>query len=75
MFALNGRGVAWTGFRTLSCRRVAGRYAADATHMMALRHDCGNRCTRMRGDNAGTVQLRRVCGRRNCRMAVIVVER
>jgi hypothetical protein len=29
----------------------------------------------MRGDNADTVQLRRACGSRNCRMAVIAVER
>jgi hypothetical protein len=43
--------------------------------MMALRLDRGNRRTRMRGGNAGTVQLRRVCGRRNGGMAVITVER
>jgi hypothetical protein len=58
MIALNGRGIAWTGFRALSCRRDAGRCAAGATDMMALRLDRGNRRTRMRGDNAGTVQLR-----------------
>jgi hypothetical protein len=75
MIALNGRGVAWTGFRTLSCRRFAGRCAAGATDMVTLRIDRGNRRTRMRGDNAGTVQLRRVCGSRNGGMAVIVVER
>jgi hypothetical protein len=75
MITLNGRGIAWTGFRTFTCRRVAGRCAAGATDMMALRLDRGNRRTRMRGDNAGTVQLRRVCGRRNGGMAVIVVER
>jgi hypothetical protein len=75
MIALNGRGVAWTGFRTLTCRRVTGRCAADATDTMALRLDGGNRRTRMRGDNAGTVQLRRVCGRRNGGMTLIVVER
>jgi hypothetical protein len=43
--------------------------------MMALRIDRRNRRTRMRGDYAGTVQLRRVCGRRNGWMTLIVVER
>ena len=52
MIALNGRGIARTGFRTLTCRRVAGRGATD---MMALRLDRGKRRTRMRGDDAGAV--------------------
>ena len=55
MIALNGRGIAWTGFRTLTCRRVAGRCATGATDMMALRLDRGKRRTRMRGDDAGAV--------------------
>ena len=55
MIALNGRGIARTGFRTLTCRRVAGRCATGATDMMALRLDRGKRRTRMRGDDAGTV--------------------
>ena len=55
MIALNGRGIARTGFRTLTCRRVAGRCATGATDMMALRLDRGKRRTRMRGDDAGAV--------------------
>jgi hypothetical protein len=61
MIAGNGRGIARTVFRTLTCRRVTARCAASATYMMALRLDRGNRRTRMRGDDAGTVQLR-ACG-------------
>jgi hypothetical protein len=75
MIALNGRGIARTGFRTLTRRRVAGRCATGTTDMMALRLDRGNRRTRMRGNDAGAVQLRRVRGRRNGGMALIVVER
>jgi hypothetical protein len=73
MITLNGRGIAGTGFRTR--RRVASRGAAGAADVMALRRDRGNRRARMRGDDAGAAQLRRVCGRRNGGMAVIVVER
>jgi hypothetical protein len=74
MIALNGRGIAGTGFRTLTRRRVAGRCAAGMTDVMALRRDRGNRRTRMRGNDAGAAQLRRVRGRRNGGLAVIVVE-
>jgi hypothetical protein len=49
MIALNCRGIARTGFRTLTC------CATGATDMMALRLDRGKRRTRMRGDDAGTV--------------------
>src|SRR5262249_21643915 len=45
------------------------------TDVVVLRGNRGNRRTRMRGSNAGTAQLRRVCGRRNGGMALIVVER
>jgi hypothetical protein len=72
VITLNGR--AGTGFRTLTCRRVAGRGAAGATDLVVWGNR-GNRRTRMRGDDAGTTQLRRVCGRRNGRMALIVVQR
>ena len=75
VITLNGRGVAGTGFCTLTCWRVAGRGAAGATDVVALRGNRGNRRTRMRGNNAGTAQLRRVRGRRNGGMALIVVER
>ena len=70
MIALNG--IAGTGFRTLTRRRVAGRGSAD---VVALRRDRGDRRTRMRGNDAGAAQLGCVAGRRNGRMAVIVVER
>ena len=66
------RGVAGTGFCTLTSRRLAGRGAAD---IVTLRSNRGNRRTRMRGDEAGTAQLRRVRGRRNGGMTLIVVER
>ena len=71
MITVNGRGIAGTGF----CTRRRSRGAADATDVMASRRNRGNRRTRMRGDDAGTTQLRRVCGRRNGGMALIVVER
>ena len=61
--------------RTLTRRRVAGCCAPGMTDVMALRRDRGNRRTRMRGNDAGAAQLRRVCGRRNGGMALIVVER
>ena len=76
VIALSGRGIAGTGFCTLTRRRrVAGRCAAGMTDVVALRGNRGNRRTRMRGDDAGTAHLRRVRGRRNGGMAVIVVER
>ena len=76
VITLNGRGIAGTGFCTLTRRRrVAGRCAAGMTDVVALRGNRGNRRTRMRGDDAGTAHLRRVRGRRNGGMAVIVVER
>ena len=71
MIAGKRRGVAGTGFCTLTAG-VTGRGAAD---IMTLRGNRGNRRTRMRGDEAGTAQLRRVRGRRNGGMALIVVER
>jgi hypothetical protein len=71
MITVNDRGIAGTGF----CTRRRSRGAADATDVMASRRDRGNRRTRMRGDDAGTAQLRRACGRRNGGMALIVVER
>ena len=55
MIALDGRGIARTGFRTLTYRRVADRRATGATDMMALRLDRGKRRTRMRGYDAGAV--------------------
>ena len=67
MITLNGRGIAGTGL----CTRRRSRGA----NVMACRRDRGNRRTRMRGSDAGTAQLRRVCGRRNGGMALIVVER
>jgi hypothetical protein len=36
MIALNGRGIAGTGFRTLTYRRVAGRCATGATDMCLI---------------------------------------
>src|SRR6476620_2207105 len=76
VIALSGRGIAGTGFCTLTRRRrVAGRCAAGMTDVVALRGNRGNRRTRMRCDDAGTAHLRRVRGRRNGGMAVIVVER
>ena len=76
MIARQSRSVAGTGFFTLTRRRrVAGRCAAGMTDVVALRGNRGNRRTRMRGDDAGTAHLRRVRGRRNGGMAVIVVER
>jgi hypothetical protein len=72
VITLNGRGIAGTRFCTLTYRRVAGRGAAD---VVTLRGNRGNRRTRMRGNDAGTAQLRRVRGRRNGGMALIVVER
>jgi hypothetical protein len=71
MITVNDRGIAGTGF----CTRRRYHGAADATDVMASRCDRGNRRTRMRGDDAGTAQLRRVCGCRNGGMALIVVER
>ena len=76
VIARQSRSVAGTGFCTLTGRRrVAGRCAAGMTDVVALRGNRGNRRTRMRGDDAGTAHLRRVRGRRNGGMAVIVVER
>jgi len=71
MITVNDRGIAGTAF----CTRRRSRGAAEATDVMASRRDRGNRRTRMRGDDAGTAQLRRACGRRNGGMALIVVER
>ena len=71
MIAVNGRGIAGTDF----CTRRRSHGAADAPNVMAMRRDRGNRRTRMRGDDAGTTQLRRVCSRRNGGMALIFVER
>ena len=56
MITVNDRGIAGTGF----CTRRRSHGAADATDVMASRCDRGNRRTRMRGDDAGTTQLRRV---------------
>ena len=67
MITVNDRGIA--------CTRRRSHGAADATDVMASWRDRGNRRTRMRGDDAGTAQLRRVCGCRNGGMASIVVER
>jgi hypothetical protein len=73
MIPLNGRGIARTGFCTR--RRIASHGAAAATDVVALRGNRGNRRTRMRGDDTRAAQLRRVCGRRNGGMTLIVVER
>ena len=54
-------------FSHLTRRRVASRGAAGTTDVMALRRDRGNRRTRMRGNDAGAAQLRRVGGRRDGR--------
>ena len=72
---MNDRGIAGTGSCTLTWRRVAGHGAAGAADVVALRGNRSNRRTRMRGDDAGTAQLRRVRGRRNGGMTLIVVER
>ena len=71
MITLNGRGIAGTGL----CTRRRSRGGADASDVMTCRWDRGNRRTRMRGDDAGTTQLRRVCGRRNSGVTLIFVER
>ena len=75
MITLNDRGIAGTGSCTLTWRRVAGHGAPGAADVVALRGNRSNRRTRMRGDDAGTAQLRRVRGRRNGGMTLIVVER
>ena len=75
VITLNDRGIAGTGSCTLTWRRVAGRGAAGAADVVALRGNRSNRRTRMRGNDAGTAQLRRVRRRRNGGMTLIVVER
>ena len=54
-------------------RCVAGRSAPGAVGMMALRRDRSHRRARVRSDNAGPAQLRRVRGRRDGGMAVIML--
>ena len=66
------RRIAGTGLCTSVSRRFGGRGAAD---IVTLRSNGSNRRTRMRGDDPGAAQLRRVRGRRNGGMALIVVER
>ena len=70
MITMNGRSIARTGFCTR--RHIAGRRAAD---VVALRRDRRNRRAWVSGDDTGAAQLRRVCGRRNGGMALIIVER